>query len=73
MKIETGFNLGDKVYYVYNFSIRSSRVEEIIVNVVKSSCNNLKVSYRLSDFADKTFKESYLFETKEDLIKSLTQ
>lgn len=76
MKITTDYNVGDLVYYIKGCTVYRSRVEQINIKVITSVRNStlcsVVVEYLLSDFTNTTFNESCLFETKEALIKHIT-
>lgn len=76
MKITTDYNIGDYVFYIKRSTIYRSRVEQIYIKVTTSVRNSALrkavVEYSLSDFANTTFSEDCLFETKEALIKHIT-
>ena len=76
MKITTNYSVGDYVYYIKDCTIYRSCLEQINIKVGTSVRNStlqkVVVEYNLSDFTNTVFSEDCLFETKEALIKHIT-
>lgn len=72
MTIETKYNLGDEVWGMPNGEPVKLTIARMYVKVHK---HNLSISYEFDDINDddRTYRlqESWLFPTKEELIKSL--
>ena len=65
MTIETKYNIGDEVWFMYRNKIFSGRIVGIFI---KSN----GISYKIvSIIKGMWFSESKLFPTKEELLKSL--
>ena len=88
MKIETKFNIGDEVYYLFRNKIISSKISFIRINIALEKEINIIYGIEESYFRTdpnvekmvvsygnykyyKTFSESILFRTKQELINSL--
>lgn len=88
MKIETKFNIGDEVYYLFKNKIISSKISFIKINIALEKEINIIYGIEESYFRTdpnvqkmvvsygnykyyKTFSESILFRTKQELINSL--
>ena len=67
MTIETKYDIGDMVWFLYNGEETTDIVELIIISNGESK---ISIKYELSKFNDK-FGEYELFPTKQDLINSL--
>lgn len=66
MKIETKYNIGDEVWFMYKLEPISSKVTSFTIYVDK----NIIVEY----FFEKYFefkREKYIFRTKQELLDSL--
>ena len=65
MTIETKYNIGDEVWFMYRNKIFCGRICCVV-----AWCNNLsyKVSFESGLY---TFLEELIFPTKEELLKSL--
>ena len=72
MKLETKFNLRQKVYFMYKNKVNSLQIDSIIVRVIAlgGSEEEIAISYKLCGSTD-SFDEKELFATKEELLKSL--
>ena len=66
MKLETKYNVGDKIWAMYNNRPNIYEVLRITV-----SCDDIdkNISYRTND--GKYFSEEDIFSSKEELLKSL--
>lgn len=73
IKIETDFNVGDKVFFMQNNSIKSSVITGIFVDGFNAHLTDyeIKVSYWLRDMGSDRIFPGYLFLSKENLIKTL--
>lgn len=70
MKIETKFNIGDTVYFIYNNKIVSEKVYKLYVEKERGSSLSIKYGFEFQyDYA--IINEGNCFVTKEELIKSL--
>lgn len=77
MTIETKYNIGDKVWVIVNNKVHHIRIEEIKVSIEKTmiiedgvlSISEYKTLYSVG-WGD-WHKESDIFHTKEELLKSL--
>ena len=80
MKKEPKYHVGDKLYCIYNRKVDKSTVERIIVEDGRTPCNRcfddwgtyeyfFYITYVMSN--GRKYSESELFETKEELLKSL--
>ena len=67
MQIETKYNINDEVWFINNNKVKNLSIMAIMTFFEK---NTLTIEYGLNSYIGK-FKESDLFATKEDLIKSL--
>lgn len=67
MEIKTKFNIGDKVWTIYN-----DKVQTITINKIKIECSSSQpiITY-MQDYVSDYFDEKKLFKTKEELLKSL--
>lgn len=63
MKIETKFNIGDKVFFKKNNSIEESEVIGLTISIV----NSVLVQYNIKDYLLRLFFEQELFRSKEEL------
>lgn len=68
MTIETKYNIGDKVFLLYNNEIKEEYITEI--GIYCSKTTNQYISYVLSKF-ETEIPECKLFSSKEELINSL--
>lgn len=71
MTIETKYNTGDEVWFIWENSVQSAKIEgiwNITVNPEKSVVYQLNMIWR---GAPLLFREQELFPTKEELLKSL--
>lgn len=80
MKIETKFNIGQEVYFMFNNKVQHAEVLEIDVTVthLNKECPDAKINCRYEvNFKDivgggfKFYEEYELFVSKEELLKSL--
>lgn len=68
MEIKTKFNVGDKVFYMRDNRVQSGEVRGIHVFIHRSEANIIVYL----PFGDKRgYTEDVLFESKEELLKSL--
>lgn len=71
MTIETKYNLGDEVWFMCENKVYVSFIEDVRV---KRNNKTTKIEYMVESMQKKDFglkKESDLFPTKEELLKSL--
>jgi len=70
MKINTKFDLGQKVYYVAYHRIKSGQIDRIDINVLnpKNNSSNIIIQYTLPEM---TLKESTVYASKADLVAKL--
>lgn len=71
MTIETKYNIGDEVWFIWENKVYVSFIEDVRV---KRNNKNIKIEYMVESMQKKDFglkKESDLFPTKEELLKSL--
>ena len=79
MIIQTKFNVGDTVFVFSNNKVIQSKILKIDADVkLRPNTTHIDISYTLQDTESINFydfnisrKESEVFETKEELIKSL--
>ena len=82
MKIETKFDIGDKVFYMKNNKVEENIITdiEIIVGLKREdgmiNYDNIKAFirreiYYVDAHRDLKFHPNWLFKTKEELLKSL--
>ena len=70
MKIETKYNIGDEVWGIPN----GEPVKLVVTRIyVKNHAHRISVSYEFDVTDDRTYRlpESWIFPTKEELLKSL--
>lgn len=79
MTINTKFNPSDYVYFTHNSKVVKGKIWEIFISVITNDSlydikytiiNDQKEYYKNIQF-DRLFPESWLFSTKEELLKSL--
>ena len=72
MEIKTKFNLGQKVYLLWNNKVVCPQIDGIIVRVIAlgGGEKDIYIVYELDEL-DKRFDEEVLFATKEELLQSL--
>ena len=73
MTIETRYNIGDKVWFMYNNSVKCEpiiKINALIEKDINSTNIHITILYHLYDY-DTSYIESKLFPTKEELLKSL--
>ena len=72
MEIKTKFNLGQKVYLLWNNKVNCPQIDGIIVrvNALGNGEKDISIIYELVEL-DKRFDEEVLFATKEELLQSL--
>lgn len=72
MEIKTKFNLGQKVYLLWNNKVVSPQIDGISVRVIAlgNGEKDISITYELVGM-DKRFDEDVLFATKEELLQSL--
>ena len=73
MEIKTKFNLGQKVYLLWNNKVVCPQIDGISVRVDIALGNgekDISITYELVGLA-KRFDEEVLFATKEELLQSL--
>lgn len=71
MTIETKYNIGDEVWFIWDNIVRNAKIDgiwSITVNPEKSIIYQLNMTWH---DAPLLFKENALFPTKEELLKSL--
>ena len=68
MTIETKFNIGDEVWFIYKDRCQHSKVESIRV-YKHNSISKIEINYHLNGID--WLPEERLFSTKEELLKSL--
>ena len=73
MKIETKFNIGDKVYYIENEKLLELEITKI--DISSSEKDSYLVEYRGEDKEGNLYfpLESELFETKQDAFQDLIE
>lgn len=71
MTIETKFNIGDEVWYLYNNKVSSGKIETIRAKVSTIERFNFIHYYIISSTESLTLEEKSVFSSKEELIKSL--
>lgn len=64
--VASGFEVGQKVFYMYDNKIYKGSIDAINFTKDTSICS--KVTYKISG---NTYKESEIFATKEELVKHL--
>ena len=69
MKIETKYNIGDKVYFLFENKVQRSNIQLINIRIG----NKIGVEYYIQTTHEDSlwFTEEEIFPTKEDLLKSL--
>lgn len=65
MKIETKFNIGDKVFFGKNDIIETSEVTAISIYIKDS----IRINYTIKNYFLRFFFEHELFKSKEELLK----
>lgn len=73
MTIETRYNIGDKVWFMYNNSVKCEpiiKINALIEKDMNSTNIHITILYHLYDYCT-SYIESKLFPTKEELLKSL--
>ena len=70
MKINTKFDVGQKVYYIAYARIKSAQISRIDINVLnpKNNSSNIIIQYTLPE---RTLKESIVYASKADLVANL--
>lgn len=68
MEIKTKFNVGDKVFYMRDNRVQSEEVRGIQVLIHRSEVN---IIVYVSSGDKRGYTEDVLFESKEELLKSL--
>lgn len=71
MTIETKFNIGDKVYVLYEGFIRVAFIIKIIVFQETNLCN-IQYRVQIKDQEQCIYNENEIYATKEDLCKFLS-
>lgn len=75
MKIETNYNIGDKVWYIHEYKVVCGTICEISTSLCSIEYVYIETTYytlkRGGIYKDDKVKEEYLFPTKEELLKSL--
>lgn len=73
MTIETKFNVGDNIYFMFNNKITNGLINDIIYRKGNQVGEGLFYSINILNYriTDCSFKEDLLFSTKEELLKSL--
>ena len=66
MTIETKFNIGDRVYVLFNNFIRVAFIIKIIVSKESSHCN-IQYRVQIKDQEPYIYNEYETYATKEDL------
>lgn len=67
MKIETKFNIGDEVWFMYENRPTSMRIGHIELHI---SCDKVKRQY-IDKYGRFRVSEHKLFRTKQELLESL--
>lgn len=72
MKLETKFNLRQKVYFMWGNKVQSLQIDSISVKAIAlgGEEKEIEISYKLNGLSN-SFDESDLFATKEELLNSL--
>lgn len=71
MTIETKYNIGDKVWLMFNDSVSNEKIEKISITVEKRNLDIYKtIYYKLVNYSQ-WYEEQKFFSTKKDLIDSL--
>lgn len=68
MDIKTKFNVGDKVFFMRDNRVQSEEVRGIQVLIHRSG---VKIIVYISSGDQRGYTEDVLFESKEELLKSL--
>lgn len=74
MTIETKYNIGDEVWFMFDNSAKNSRIAKIELTVEEDMCGEAVchcIFYQLFGKYDKLYPQHDLFSTKEELLKSL--
>ena len=73
MIVEIKYNIGDKVWFMYNNSVKCEpiiKINALIEKDMNSTNIHITILYHLYDYCT-SYIESKLFPTKEELLKSL--
>lgn len=70
MEIKTKFDAGDEVFFLSSDGVKEGIVQTVMVNQDKDSGKQIFITYMIRNWTGE-YKESRLFASKEDLIKSL--
>ena len=72
MEIKTKFNLGQKVYLLWNNKVICPQIDGILIriNALGNNEKDISITYEFVEL-DKRFDEEVLFATKEELLQSL--
>lgn len=73
MNITTKYNLKDEVFFMYDDKVKSAEIREIYVRALSDEDIRTRYivnSYR-NDIRDLTMEECDLYNSKEELLKSL--
>lgn len=65
MKIETKFNIGDKVFFRKNDTVETSEIVELSICVKDS----IKINYTIKGYFLRFFFEYELFKSEEELVE----
>lgn len=71
MKIETKYSIGDKVFLIDDNKIHQAEVYRVIVCAERKVSPTVRYSVEIEFVKQWDKKEYELFDTKEDLIKTL--
>ena len=74
MKIETKYNIGNKVWFIYRRSVSKGTIKDISVSLISDEYGNINTSIDymvMTAYIKERVEEKHLFTTKEELLKSL--
>lgn len=74
MKIETKYNIGNKVWFIYGRSVSKGTIKEVLVSLISDEYGNINTSIDyivMTGYIEERVEENHLFTTKEELLKSL--
>lgn len=78
MKLETKYNIGNKIFFIQNNSVHQGMIDKIYVNIGSDGYNLKQYEYYDIRCYEKAIEKIYrdvsvnlIFPTKEELLKSL--
>ena len=69
MEVETRYTIGDFIWMVYNNKVCEFVIDGVFVDAGRDK--NISIKYSLCNHSNERYDENQLYDSKEELLKSL--